>query len=99
MYITLPTYKNKYLYTMGPVGLESSVRIPQLKNTTFKIQKEQYGYNKDTMRDLYHRKDRLNYWIKRISSDLEEPDRSDVLQLVEHMQERERAILWIIRCL
>ena len=84
---------------MGPVGLESSVRIPQTKITTFKIQQEQYGYNKDTMRDLYHRKDRLNYWIKRISSDLEEPDRSDVLQLVEHMQERERAILWIIRCI
>jgi site-specific recombinase XerD len=84
---------------MGPVGLESSVRIPQTKTTTFKIQKEQYGYNKDTMRDLYHRKDRLNYWIKRISSDLEEPDRSDVLQLVEYMQERERAILWIIRCI
>lgn len=84
---------------MVPVGLESSVRIPQTKTTTFKIQKEQYGYNKDTMRDLYHRKDRLNYWIKRINSDLEEPDRSDVLQLVEHMQERERAILWIIRCI
>jgi site-specific recombinase XerD len=84
---------------MGPVGLESSVRIPQTKSTTFKIQKEQYGYNKDTMRDLYHRKDRLNYWIKRIISDLEEPDRSDVLQLVEYMHERERAILWIIRCI
>lgn len=84
---------------MGPVGLESSVRIPQLKTTTFKIQKELYGYNKDTMRDLYHRKDRFNYWIKRISSDLEEPDRSDVLQLVENMKERERAILWIIRCI
>lgn len=81
------------------MGLESSVRIPQTKTTTFKIQKEQYGYDKDTMRDLYHRKDRLNYWIKRISSDLEEPDKSDVLQLVEHMQERERAILWIIRCI
>ena len=84
---------------MGPVGLEASVRIPQTKNTTFKIQKEQYGYNKDTMRDLYHRKDRLNYWIKRIHSDLEDSDRRDVLQLVEHMQERERAILWIIRCI
>ena len=36
---------------------------------------------------------------KRIALDLEEPDRSDVLQLVEHMQERERAILWIIRCI
>jgi hypothetical protein len=42
---------------MGPVGLESSVRIPQIKNTTFKIQQWQYGYNKDTMRDLYHRRD------------------------------------------
>ena len=84
---------------MGPVGLESSVRIPQTKTTTFKIQKEQYGYNKDTMRDCIHPKDRLNYWIKRISSDFEEPDKSDVLQLVEHMQERERAILWIIRCI
>ena len=60
---------------MGPVGLESSVRIPQIKNTTFKIEKEQYGCNKDTMRDLYHRKDRLNYWIKRITLDLKEPDR------------------------
>ncbi len=84
---------------MGPVGLEASVRILQIKKTTFKIQEKQYGYNKDTMRDLYHRKDRLQYWIKRIASDLEEPDRSDVLQLVEHMQERERAILWIIRCI
>jgi hypothetical protein len=84
---------------MGPVGLEPSVRIPQTKTITFKIQNEQYGYTKDTMRDLYHRKDRLNYWIKRISSDLKEPDRSDVLQLIEYMQERERAILWIIRCI
>ena len=84
---------------MGSVGFEASVHIPQTKNTTFKIKKQQYGYNKDTMRDLYHRKDRLNYWINRIDLDLKEPDRSDVLKLVEHMQERERAILWIIRCI
>lgn len=84
---------------MGPVGLEASVRIPQTKNTRFNIEKQQYGCNKDTMRDLYHRKDRLMYWIKRINSDLGEPDRFDVLKLVEHMQERERAILWIIRCI
>jgi len=65
------------------VGLESSVRIPQIKNTTFKIQQEQHGYNKDTIRDLYHRKNRLNYWKKRIDSDLVEPNRSDVLILVD----------------
>ena len=53
------------IYIMGPVGFEPSVRIPQTKNTTFKIQNEQYGYNKDTMRDLYHRKDRVNLLDKK----------------------------------
>jgi hypothetical protein len=51
------------------------------------------------MRDLYHRKERLEYWINRINKDLDESDRNDVLKLVEHMQDRERSILWIIRCI
>ena len=51
------------------------------------------------MRDLYHRQDRLTYWIKRVNIDLEEPDKADVLKLVEYMQDRERAILWIMRCI
>ena len=51
------------------------------------------------MRDLYHRKERLEYWINRVNTDLKESDRSDVLKLVEHMQDRERSILWIIRCI
>ncbi|MDP9288905.1 MAG: tyrosine-type recombinase/integrase [Thermoproteota archaeon] len=51
------------------------------------------------MRDLYHRQQRLAYWIKRVNTDLEEPDRIDVLKLVEHMQDRERAVLWIMRCI
>ena len=51
------------------------------------------------MRDLYHRHDRLAYWTKRVNTDLEGPDRADVLMLIEHMQDRERAILWIIRCI
>jgi hypothetical protein len=50
------------------------------------------------MRDLYHRQQRLACWIKRVNTDLEETDRVDVLKLVEHMQDRERAVLWIIRC-
>lgn len=41
----------------------------------------------------------LAYWIKRVNTDLEEPDRIDVLKLVEHMQDRERAVLWIMRCI
>jgi site-specific recombinase XerD len=51
------------------------------------------------MRDLYHRHDRLAHWIQRVNVELEEPDKSDVLKLVEHMQDRERAILWITRCI
>jgi integrase/recombinase XerD len=51
------------------------------------------------MRDLYHRHDRLEYWIKRIHTDLQEPDKTDILKLVENMQDRERAILWIMRCI
>jgi integrase/recombinase XerD len=51
------------------------------------------------MRDLYHRKERLEYWINRINTDLNGSDRIDVLKLVEHMQDRERSILWIIRCI
>jgi hypothetical protein len=51
------------------------------------------------MRDLYHRKERLEYWINRINNDLKDSDRIDVLKLVEHMQDRERSILWIIRCI
>jgi hypothetical protein len=51
------------------------------------------------MRDLYHRQDKLGYWIQRVNTDLEDPDRTDVLKLVEHMQDRERAILWITRCI
>jgi site-specific recombinase XerD len=51
------------------------------------------------MRDLYHRQQRLAYWIKRVNTDLEEPDRVDILKLVEHMQDRERAVLWILRCI
>jgi hypothetical protein len=51
------------------------------------------------MRDLYHRQDRLTYWIRRVHTDLEEPDRTEVLKLIGDMQDRERAILWIIRCI
>ena len=51
------------------------------------------------MRDLYHRQDKLAYWIQRVNTDLQDPDRTDVLRLVEYMQDQERAILWITRCI
>jgi Phage integrase, N-terminal SAM-like domain len=51
------------------------------------------------MRDLYSRQEKLAYWTKRIDIDLQEPDRSDVLKLVQHMKDKDRSILWIVRCI
>ena len=41
------------------------------------------------MRDLYHRQDKLAYWIQRVDTDLQDPDWTDVLKLIEYMQDRE----------
>jgi site-specific recombinase XerD len=53
------------------------------------------------MRDLYNRKVRLERWIERIHTDLKdnEPDKQDMLKFVEHLQEKDKSILWIIRCI
>ena len=37
--------------------------------------------------------------FQRCSSDVDEPDRTDILKLIEHMQDKERSILWIVRCI
>jgi integrase/recombinase XerD len=50
------------------------------------------------MRDLYNRKQRLQYWMDRINTDLYDTDKVDVSNFIQHMQDNERAILWIIRC-
>ena len=31
------------------------------------------------MRDLYHRRDKLAYWIQRVNAELEDPDKTDVM--------------------
>jgi hypothetical protein len=51
------------------------------------------------MRDLYHRKERLEYWVERVRKDLNDPDRNDVLQFTEYLKEKDKSILWIIRCI
>ena len=51
------------------------------------------------MRDIYKRKEKLQHWINRINEDLEGPDKEDVLKFVEYMQDNEKSILWIIRCI
>lgn len=47
------------------------------------------------------REEKLNYWIKRIETDLadHESDKKDVLNFVGYMQEKYKIILWIIRCI
>jgi hypothetical protein len=44
------------------------------------------------MRDLYHRKQKLAYWLKRASTELQEPDKTDVLNFIQFMQDKERSI-------
>ena len=51
------------------------------------------------MRDLYNRKEKLAYWILKAKTELEEPDRKHVLEFIEYMQEKDKSILWIIRCI
>ena len=87
----------------NPTGpIERSVQIPKLAGKTndgigttihrrLKIPSDPSSNVTHGMRDLYHRQQRLAYWIKRVNTDLEEPDRIDVLKLVEHMQDRERS--------
>jgi hypothetical protein len=51
------------------------------------------------MRDLYNRANKLEYWLNRINTDLDGLDKADLLCLVRYMQDRERSILWIVRCI
>ena len=49
------------------------------------------------MRDLYSRKKRLDYWTERIHKDLDGNDKSDLLKFLEIMEEKDQAILTIIK--
>jgi hypothetical protein len=51
------------------------------------------------MRDLYHRKEKLAYWFNRANTEFQEPDRTDVLKFIQFMHDKERSILWVIRCI
>jgi hypothetical protein len=90
---------------------ESSVQIPTMKtrkrysnnktsdNQIFKPESCLPSTINYGMRDLYHRKERLAYWISRIDTDLKDPDKTDVLKFIRYMQDKESSILWIIRCI
>jgi site-specific recombinase XerD len=51
------------------------------------------------MRDLYNRKQQLEYCMRRVKTELDGTDEIDVLNFVERMHDNERATLWITRCI
>ena len=53
------------------------------------------------MRDLYNRKVKLERWIQRIHTELQdnEADKQDILKFVTFLQEKDKSILWIVRCI
>ncbi len=53
-------------------------------------------YADTNLRDLYNRGKRLEYMINRVNSELNEPDKSDVLKLIQNLKDREKSSLWII---
>ena len=70
----------------------SIVQQQQQKNNTssdkYKVVKLFENYQ---MRDLYNRKKKLDYWIERIHTDLDEHDKRDVLKFLEIMQEKDQS--------
>jgi hypothetical protein len=84
-------------------SIESSVRITS-KNKQKAISSNVIAYNRQQryeMRDLYNRKARLHYWIQRINIDLKdnESDKKDIFKFVEYLQENDKSIFWIFRCI
>ena len=49
------------------------------------------------MHEIYNRKQQLEHWIFKTKTELQEPDRTHVLQFIEFMQEKDKSILWIVR--
>lgn len=70
-----------------------------MKHTIILKKSPRINTNAYSLRDLYDRKAKLVYWVNRINMDLYDTDKSDVLKLVRYMQDKERASLWIIRCI
>ncbi len=79
-----------------------SVRIPKHKNAENQSRSSLSSestkvHQTHPMRDIYNRKIKLQYWIKRANTELNEPDRSDVALLLNHLHYNDKSSLWIIR--
>ena len=73
-------------------SIETSVRCPktETENLILGIQ-HQTSDSKYQMRDLYNRKVRLERWMQRIHTELQdnEPDKQDILKFVDYLQEKD----------
>ena len=83
------------------MGSGGSPRIPTKNRETtliknFKENEKTYANKQHSdiknshfeMRDLYNRKERLDYWIRKIHQDLDGNDKTVVLKFLEIMQEK-----------
>jgi len=50
----------------------------------------------NSLLDIYNREKKLAHWINKVNTDLGEPDKTDVLKCIQHMQDNENSALWII---
>ncbi|MGB5091449.1 MAG: hypothetical protein WBN72_10950 [Nitrososphaeraceae archaeon] len=86
-------------------SIESSVQIPKREKisneytTVYLSPSNGINISDNNLRDLYNRANRLESRIEKVNTELQEPDRSDVLKLVEHLKDTEKSALWIIRYL
>jgi site-specific recombinase XerD len=82
---------------MGSAPIKSSVKSPTIYPKNFiSIKKQSQKVN--LVRDLYQREEQLSRIIKRVK-EIDEPDKTDLLKLIDHMQIKERSALWIVRCM
>ena len=83
-------------------SIEFSVRCPtsSTENLFLGI-RHQASDPKYEMRDLYNRKVKLERWIQRIHLELQdnEDDKKDILKFVAYLQEKDKSIFWIVRCI
>lgn len=85
--------------TSGPKSLRLKPRLKEESKKKIDEDMQAAEPNFDQLRDLYNREKRTTYWINRAKTDLTGTDRKDVLAFVADLQARERASLWIIRCI
>ena len=82
-------------------SIEFSVHCPTITESLILGKQHQASDSKYEMRDLYNRKVKLERWIQRIHTELQdnEADKQDILKFVTFLQEKDKSILWIVRCI